>query len=160
MRIGVIAAGTLTWILLWGGWDILGLVMGLAVSSLVSWLFPAKAGPDLKHIFRKLPKIIGLFFFFLWELFLSNIRLAWDAVTPGFDISPSIVAVPLDAKTDSEIFFLTMLLTLTPGTLSMDVCPDRTHLYVHCAYTHGTSLEALKKSIKNGFERRILEVMR
>ena len=160
MRIGVIAAGTITWVLLWGGWDVKGVVMGLLVSTAVTWLFPAKAGPSLSHILRKLPKIIGLFFYFMWELLLANLRLAWDAITPGFDISPSIIALPLDAKTDSEIFFLTMLVTLTPGTLSMDVSPDRSHLYVHCAYAGESTIADLKHSIKDGFERRILEVMR
>jgi len=160
VKSGVLAMGTLIWLLLWGAFDLTGMVMGLALSALVSYAVPPKAGPDLKHFLRKLPKIISLFLFFLWELLLANLRLAWDAVTPGLDISPSIIALPLDAKTDSEIFLLTMLITLTPGTLSMEVTEDRSHLFVHCAYAGESTIADLKKSLKDGFERRVLEVMR
>lgn len=160
MKLGVLLTGTIIWLLLWGAFDLTGIVMGLALSALVSYAVPPKAGPDLAHVMRKLPKIIGLAFFFLWELLLANLRLAWDAVTPGLDISPSIIALPLEAKTDSEIFLLTMLITLTPGTLSMEVTEDRSHLFVHCAYAGENAIADIKKNLKDGFERRVLEVMR
>lgn len=152
--------GTVTWLLLWGTLDSTGILMGLALSALIAWTLPLKAGPNLAHILAKLPKIIGLLFFFLWELLLANLRLAWDAITPGLDISPSIIALPLEAETDSEIFLLSMLITLTPGTLSMEVTSDRKHLFVHCAYAGESTIADLKKSLKEGFERRVLEVMR
>ena len=160
MRLGVLVVGTVTWLLLWGTFDLMGILMGLALSALIAWTLPLKAGPNLSHILRKLPKIVGLLFFFLWELLLANLRLAWDAITPGLDISPSIIALPLDAQTDSEIFLLSMLITLTPGTLSMEVTADRKHLFVHCAYAGESTIDDLKKSLKEGFERRVLEVMR
>lgn len=160
MKLGVLVMGTIIWLLLWGAFDLTGVVMGLALSALVSYAVPPKAGPNLRHVMKKLPKIIGLLFFFLWELLLANLRLAWDAVTPGLDISPSIIALPLEAKTDSEIFLLTTLITLTPGTLSMEVTEDRSHLFVHCAYAGESTIAELKRSLKDGFERRVLEVMR
>lgn len=160
MRLGVLVVGTATWLLLWGTLDLTGAAMGMALSALIAWTLPLKAGPNLGHILRKFPKIISLLFFFLWELLLANLRLAWDAITPGLDISPSIIALPLEAKTDSEIFLLAMLITLTPGTLSMEVTPDRRDLIVHCAYAGESTIADLKQSLKEGFERRVLEVMR
>jgi multicomponent Na+:H+ antiporter subunit E len=47
---------------------------------------------------------------------------------------------------------------LTPGTLSLDVSPDRRTLYVHAMAT--TSPDDLRREIQQGFERRILEVFR
>jgi multicomponent Na+:H+ antiporter subunit E len=68
------------------------------------------------------------------------------------------VAVPLDARTDAEIVLLANLITLTPGTLSLDLSDDRTVLYVHAMYL--TDPDELRREIKEGFERRVLEVLR
>jgi multicomponent Na+:H+ antiporter subunit E len=71
---------------------------------------------------------------------------------------PGVVAVPLDARTDAEITLLANLITLTPGTLSLDVSADRSFLYVHAMYVD--DVNDVKRQIKDGFERRLLEVMR
>lgn len=81
-------------------------------------------------------------------------------MTPGLNIRPGIIAVPLDAKTDAEITVLAQVITLTPGTLSMDVSPDRSTLYVHALYVPNGDKQTIIDEIKNGFERRLLEVMR
>ena len=71
---------------------------------------------------------------------------------------PGVVAIPLEAKTDAEITFLANVITLTPGTLSLDVSEDRSTLYVHTMFLE--SPEVLRESIKEGFERRVLELLR
>jgi len=71
---------------------------------------------------------------------------------------PGIVAVPLDAETDAEITLLANLLTLTPGTLSLDVSADRRFLYVHMMYIEDA--DVARRQIKDGYERRVLEVLR
>ena len=68
------------------------------------------------------------------------------------------MAVPLALDRDAEIALLANLITLTPGTLSLDVSPDRRTLYVHAMAT--TSPDDLRREIQQGFERRILEVFR
>ena len=106
----------------------------------------------------KLRQSAGLALFFLGELILSNLRVAYDVVTPRHHMRPGIVAVPLDAETDAEITLLANLVTLTPGTLSLDVSADRRFLYVHSMYID--DVETTRRRIKNGFERRVLEVLR
>ena len=96
--------------------------------------------------------------FFLWQLLLSNLRVAYDVITPRLHMRPGIIAVPLDAKTDQEITLLANLITLTPGTLSLDVSEDRRVLYVHAMFVD--SPDEVRDSIKNGFERRLLELIR
>lgn len=107
--------------------------------------------------FAIVPKVITLVAYFLWELLVANFRLAKDLLTPGIDIQPRILAVPLDAKTDAQITVFASLVTLTPGTLSVHVSDDRSRLYVHAMYAQdeGKAIEELK----SGFERRVLEVM-
>ena len=84
--------------------------------------------------------------------------MAYDVITPHLYMRPGIVAVPLDAKTDQEITLLANLITLTPGTLSLDVSHDKRTLYVHAMFVD--SPESVRDSIKNGFEKRLLELLR
>jgi multicomponent Na+:H+ antiporter subunit E len=112
-----------------------------------------------KH-FQKVPKIISLIVFFVKELVIASLKVAYDVVTPDFMMKPSVLALPLDAESDLEITILASLISLTPGTLSIDVTDDRKILYVHAMYTPNGDMEILKKEIKQGFERRILEITR
>lgn len=103
-------------------------------------------------------KIIELAAFFAWELVLANLRVAWDVLTAKHHMRPAILAVPLEARTDAEITLLANLISLTPGTLIVDISPDRQFLYVHSMYTDDP--EQVKQQLKQGFERRVLEVLR
>jgi multicomponent Na+:H+ antiporter subunit E len=71
---------------------------------------------------------------------------------------PGVIAIPLDAQTDIEITVLANLISLTPGTLSLDVSADRQTLYIHTMYLDDP--EAARRGIKRGFERRVLAVTR
>jgi multicomponent Na+:H+ antiporter subunit E len=103
-------------------------------------------------------QILGLGLFFIWELILANLRVAHDGRTPRHYMRPGVLAVPLDAQTDLEITMLSNLITLTPGTLSLDISVDRRVLYLHAMYID--DVEEVRKKIKYGYERRILEVLR
>ena len=97
-------------------------------------------------------------FFFLYELIKANLLVAYDVVTPKFHMRPGIIAIPLSAESDFEITFLANVITMTPGTLALDVSDDNKFLFVHSMYIK--SKEHFIDSIKNGFERRILEITR
>ena len=101
---------------------------------------------------------LALILLFLKELILSALRVAWLAVQPRIVIRPAIVAYPLTVTTDAQITLLANMITLTPGTLSVDVSDDRKWLYVHAIDVE--SKEALIGSIAAGFETRILRVTR
>ena len=106
----------------------------------------------------RIPRGVFLLFFFLGELVLSSVRVAWDVLSPNPRFRPGIVGVPLDAKTDEEITLLACLVTLTPGTLSLDVSEDRKTLYIHAMRVEDP--DTFRKEIKDGFERRVLELLR
>ena len=129
-----------------------GFLLGFAV---LAWLRPF---PGAAKYTSKLPRGILLLAYFLWELLLSSFRVARDVLSPNPKIKPGIIGVPLDAKTDNEITLLACLVTLTPGTLSLDVSDDKKTLYVHSMWV--TDPEQVRREIKDGFERRVLELMR
>jgi multicomponent Na+:H+ antiporter subunit E len=92
------------------------------------------------------------------EILVSAIRVAHDVLTPRPRMSPAIVQVPLDVRTDGQITLLAILVTLTPGTLALDVSPDRRTLLVHAMFAADS--DRVRRDIKTGFERRILELAR
>ncbi len=105
------------------------------------------------RIVTKLSYGIGLLVYFLWELVVANVRLARDVIRPVSRLRPAIVAVPLSLVDDRQIVLLANLITLTPGTLSLDVSSDRKFLYVHVM--HVEDVAAFREEIRSGFERRI-----
>jgi multicomponent Na+:H+ antiporter subunit E len=107
---------------------------------------------------RRLARAGGLAGYFFWELVVSNVRVAIEVLSPRFRMQPGIVGIRLDAQTDLEITLLANLITLTPGTMSVDVSEDRRTLYIHGLYVEDRN--AFERSIKEGFERRVLEVLR
>jgi len=130
----------------------IGFALGAAILLLTH-------GPREASLYlRRARQAAGFAGFFLWELVLANLRVAYDIVTPRHHMRPGIVAVPLDARSDAEICALANLVTLTPGTLSLDVSPDRRVLFIHAMYIDDP--EALRRQIKEGFERRVLELLR
>lgn len=131
---------------------LLGFVLGYAALWLSKPLYPQSG------YFRKMPKAALLAGYFLKELVISSLRVLWDVVTPWEINRPGIIGVPLEAKTDLEIFFVANLISLTPGTLSVDLSEDRRVLYVHVMFLE--DVEQTRAEIKNGLEKRVLEVTR
>ena len=109
-------------------------------------------------VIRKIIQVISFLIFYVWELILSNFRVLYDVLTPRHKMKPGIIAMPLDAKTDLEILVVANLLSMTPGSISMDVSPDKKCLYVHMMYID--NIDELRSIIKTRFEARVLEVMR
>lgn len=107
---------------------------------------------------QRVVKGFGLALLFVYELVLSATRVATIVLRPRIKLQPGIIAFPLTVDRDFEITMLANLITLTPGTLSVDVSEDRKTLYVHCIDVPDP--QATIDDIKNGFERKILEVFR
>ncbi|MEM9418272.1 MAG: Na+/H+ antiporter subunit E [Planctomycetota bacterium] len=145
----------LAWMAMAGSAGWASFLMGFAISyAVIAWL-----GSLLGHTgyTRKLPQAIGFVFFILWQLILSNLRVAYDVITPAANRSPAVIGVPLDVTTDAQITLLANLITLTPGTLSLEVSEDRKTLYIHAMFAEDR--EAFCREIKDGFERRVLELL-
>lgn len=148
----------LAWAALNGEFSTANLAIGLLLGYVILALLAPTQVFGARHYGRRVVLAIRFFFFFVWELILANLRVAIDVITPRHLMRPGIIAIPLDAHSDAEIAFVATLITLTPGTLTLDVSDDRTVMYIHAMYID--DLEGLRQSIKDGFERRSLEVLR
>lgn len=145
---------TFIWVALTGNFQFANVLFGFLLSYFLLWIITRGSGNA--HYFKLMPRMVAFFFFFIYELVKANLQVAYEIVTPKLSMTPGIVAVPLSVKSDFEITMLANLITLTPGTLSLDVSEDREVIYVHSMYIKNR--EDFIKSIKNGFEKRIMEI--
>jgi multicomponent Na+:H+ antiporter subunit E len=145
----------LAWVALTGAFTAGGFFTGFLFGFCVLWI--GRRDRNTSAYREKLLSVAGFIIFFLRELLVANLRVAHDVLTPRHHMTPGIVAVPLDLESDLQITFLSTLITLTPGTLSLHVSEDRRTLYVHAMYIDDP--EKLVRSIKEGFEQRVREII-
>lgn len=145
----------LAWMSLTGQFDPVNFVAGFIIGYLLLRLVQ-KPGEPLGY-FRKAVLVIRFLGFYLVELFLANFRVAISVLSPKMKLAPAVVAIPLEARSDLAITLLGNLITLTPGSLTLDVSTDRSVMYVHAM--HAEDIDAYRLEIKN-LESRVLEVVR
>lgn len=144
------------WCAVQGTFTFANLLFGFAISSAALWLIREQFGTS--KYFKRTSLIFGLALLFLKELVLSVLKVAWLVIRPSRAYNPSFVSFPLTVDKPYEITLLANLITLTPGTLSVDVSDDNKTLYIHCIDV--TDVDALRKDIADGFERKIMEALR
>ena len=146
----------LIWGAITGTFSGLNLLLGAGIGTVAVLLLRKNLGPPRR--LRQLRNIAALAVLFLYELGVSAVRVAIVVLTPNLKaaLQPAIVAFPLSVTSNAEITLLANLITLTPGTLSVDVSEDRRFLYVH-ALAYG-SRESLIADIAGGFEAKVREV--
>jgi len=143
------------WAALLGTFSGTNLIAGFVLGYIMIWLMQQVMSAS--SYFIKIRQIIRFLRIFSWELIVSNIRVFLTVLGPFHKMTPAIVAIPLDIDSDGEITLLANMITLTPGTLSLDVSDDRRFLYVHGM--HIKDIEAFKQEIKGGFEVIVREVL-
>ncbi len=195
--LNIVLAGT--WGMATGVFTIPNLTAGFVLGYLILRFSRPMLGAS--SYFTKAPLALRFVVRYIWELFLANLRVAYDVLVPGAwsrphaagmvphraghataspngrssssftdsmrapltaesYVCPGVVAIPLDAHTDAEITMLANLITLTPGSVCLDLSEDKRLLYVHAMYIDGGDIEAYRRSVKEGLERRVLELLR
>ncbi len=112
----------------------------------------------MKTLFIKLILIINFIFVILWEMLIANLRVARDVIMPLYQARPGVISIPLECESDIEITLLVIIISLTPGTLVLDISPDRKKLYIHAMFA--TNKDKLIAEIKNYFEKPIMRILR
>ncbi len=139
-----------------GQFNLTGLLTGFAVGYLALWISkPLYPGATY---FARVPRVLRLVVYFLYELVMSNFKVTWEIITPRHSSRPGIIGIELAARTDLEIMLVANMISLTPGTLSLDISDDRRVLYVHFMFLEDP--EEARRDIKEGLERRVLEALR
>lgn len=146
----------LLWAMLSGDISQYSLITGFVLGYLVLGMMATRTTE--KSYFMKVRQTLAFALIFLKELTVSTYRVVYDILTPTHYMTPGVIAFPLEAKTDAEITMLANVITLTPGTLSLDVSEDRKILYIHAMYIDDP--DELRREIREGLEKKLLEMMR
>lgn len=144
------------WLALSGSAAPENVVFALLLAFVALRLFGSREPPGA-GVLARVPAAVSLLGFFLWELLLANLKVALCVLLPGRYLRPGIVAVPLDLRSEAGIALLANLITLTPGTLSVEIAQDHSTLYVHALAVDEPA--ALVRELKQGFERRVRKVL-
>lgn len=146
----------IVWVAVTGSASFMNLVFGFLLAAVALGIVRSSYGGVL--YLGRVRRILALLLLFLCELAKSAWAVAMAVMSPKMDVKPGIFAFPLTVDSDFEITLLANLITLTPGTLSVDVSDDRKILYVHALDC--SDPDAIRRSIAEGFERRIMEAFR
>jgi|SRR5690625_837095 multicomponent Na+:H+ antiporter subunit E len=144
----------LIWMLLQNSYSIVDFLVGYLIG--IGILFIMRRFLLFDFYLRRVWAFIKLTIIFFRELILANIDMIRVILMPKLDIKPGIVAIPTKLETDLEITLLAALITLTPGTLSMDFSDNSSQIFVHAIDID--SREDTIRDILDSFEKAILEV--
>ncbi|MFC6334409.1 Na+/H+ antiporter subunit E [Paenibacillus septentrionalis] len=144
------------WMFLQNDWTLSGLIVGYVLGLLIIGAF--RRFFSRPFYMKKIWAIIRLLLLFIKELFLSSFSVAWQTISPKLNFRPGIFAYETELEKDWEVTLLACLISLTPGTLTLEVSQDKRSLYIHAMDIK--EVEEHIKQIRNTFETAILEVKR
>jgi len=143
------------WCALFGVFTLGNLCAGLVVGFAALWVCRPMFG-ETAYFVRSF-RVVRLFFFFLWELTVSSLSVTWEVLTPSHRARPGIIAMPLDVKRDLTIITLANLISLTPGSLVLDLSADKRTFYIHAMFVDDP--EEIRRDLKEKMENRVREAL-
>jgi multicomponent Na+:H+ antiporter subunit E len=146
----------LMWAALQGELGMVNFVSGFVVSAAVIYIFRRKFFRAL--YFRKVALGVTLALVFSRELIKSNIAVLRVVLSRRPLIRSGVIAVPTELTNDLALTMLSNMITLTPGTLTLDISHDRRYLFVHTLNLNDP--EDVKREIRNAFELYLRELSR
>jgi multicomponent Na+:H+ antiporter subunit E len=146
----------LAWVALSGDFSAMNFLAGFFFGYLALMVLQRQVAV-LKGYSKRIPRVVGFLIFFVKELVKANFRVAYDVATPVWYMKPGVIAFRLRARTDVEIMFLSSTISLTPGTLSLDVSDDKQVLFIHAMFLQDE--EQLRRDLRE-LEHRILKILR
>ena len=159
-RIIVFIISFLVWVAITSITDLQEVIAGLIVAFLVTmisgkfFITSESSGQFLRRFLYGLLYIVK----FLWEMTKANLHVAYIVISPMLPIKPGIVKIRTDLTKDSAITVLTNSITLTPGTLTVDVNPDKRELYIHWIDVESKDVDQNTQIIGSRFEKLLKEV--
>jgi multicomponent Na+:H+ antiporter subunit E len=118
------------------------------MTTAISWI-----GSQVTRLGRLV--VFGLYF--VYELTIASLEVAWDVITPRSRLRSGIVEIRMNSESPTEMTLMANLVSLTPGTLSVTINEDRAVLYVHGMYVGDAN--SFRDDLLT-FERRMLWAVR
>jgi multicomponent Na+:H+ antiporter subunit E len=157
-RLALFVISFIFWMLLTWSPEPASILTGIATAALTTLLFG-------RYFFRNVYKfiqprryfwLIAYLFVFIWECIKANFDVAYRVLHPRMPIKPGIVKVPLRLKSPFARTMLANSITMTPGTISVDIVGDV--LYVHWIYISSKDPAVYSEKISGRFEDYIYKI--
>ncbi|MEJ2053129.1 MAG: Na+/H+ antiporter subunit E [Calditrichaceae bacterium] len=150
----------LAWLALTGVTRLQEVITGLIVSAIVALLAGRFLVTDQKKnsLIKRLIYGIRYILKFLWEMLKANLHVAYIVLHPKLPIKPGIVKISTKLKKDTSLTFLSNSITLTPGTLTVDIDPDKHNLYIHWIDVESEDPDVNTRNVGGRFEPLLTEV--
>jgi len=154
--------GLLVWLLLSWPTDLQHLLVGIVIASFVAFM-TGDMFVQRPQLFTHIKRYFWFLYYlplFIWECIKANIDVAYRVSHPDVPINPGIVKVKTTLRSETGLTFLANSITLTPGTLTVDVDQERGFLYVHWIDVKDKDIEKATEIVVERFEkilRRIFE---
>jgi len=144
--------------LLTGRFYMQNIIAGVIISLITTLIFSRYFKIDAKKLLSPVRYfwLIVYVFYFVWECVKANFDVAYRVIHPAMPVRPGIVKVHLTVKGELTRTILANSITMTPGTISVDIIGDI--LYVHCIYLHDTKPENYSYRISGKFERILIKI--
>jgi multicomponent Na+:H+ antiporter subunit E len=160
-----IVSFVLWWLMSWpyhfrtGTLDLQAVIAGAIVSLAASLLFVEVFTKTPGKLFDPRRWLWALLYipYFLWAMLRANIDVLYRIIHPRLPIKPGIVKVRTTLKSESGRTALANSITLTPGTMSVDITDDG-YLYIHWIWVKATDMEEATKLIVSSFERFLVRI--
>ncbi|MEM9242488.1 MAG: Na+/H+ antiporter subunit E [Pseudomonadota bacterium] len=145
-------------VLIWCGFSnnfgLANIGLGVIVSLVCVSILPSKQH-DRPYKFKLLP-LISLLGIIAVELIESSLLVAWDVITPKHLSEPKFILIDLACRNDVERTLLANIVSLTPGTLSVDLTDDKSKLKVHVMFAQ--QQQTVIAFIKQKIEPRVMRI--
>ena len=148
---------TLFLLIIWCGFSNNFQPPNLLLGIVISFLIPYLALPRRLHFNVNIVQLLMLALYMIWELILSSFEVAWDIITPKNKSQPKIINLPLQCQHQVQISLLANLISLTPGTLAVDIEEDNAILVVHIMFSQRQ--DRIITFIKKKLEPKIIKVI-
>lgn len=162
IRIVLFISGFLCWILLAWSLDIQYIASGIVIGVLVA-LLAADIFPPNPRIFNDPARYLWFIYYvpvFCWECLRANIDGAYRVIHPDLPLNPGIVKVRTRLRSETGLTFLANSLTLTPGTMVVDIDREGGFLYVHWVDVRSRDIEKNTELIVRRFEDILLRIFK
>jgi len=150
----------IVWLLLSWPVDWQHIVVGVLVAAFVSFV-TGDLFVKRPHIFKNPKRYLWFLYYvpvFLWECLKANVDVAYRVVHPDLPINPGIVKIKTSLRSETGLTFLANSITLTPGTMCVDIDRENGFLYIHWIDVKTKDVQKATEIISGRFERIIKEI--
>jgi multicomponent Na+:H+ antiporter subunit E len=158
-RVAIFILSLAVWLLMTSFTDLQEIIAGVVAALLVTLLSGALISSAKIHLGVK--KIFGLIIYFLiliWEMVKANFYMISLILRPKLPVESGIVKIKTGLQNDTALTILANSITLTAGTLTIDVDETKGFLYVHCLQVPGRDVSSNTTAIGQKFEKRLREI--